>query len=777
MSQFERGGPGQQVIYNARRAQARLPGTDPRQILPDVAGLAVTPVVQDGPTMAVQLMQALGVGGDIVQGLAADRERAVARAEREAAKTQAEQDRQRRVLEGLGQDTFARVFPEVADQIGQGTEVLDNDQIQARASEIIQSRLSGLDPEAIKGAEQQFGPQIVRAMVARRDEIRTASNTRLNDLELTRASFASADDIRSIGASLAQRDPLTYGDGRGVRVAAARALQAAAAVGDEARVKELTPLAENPVAVAEARNTLHRIKNEREAADNDAFAARTATLRDLERQGLITPQDIENIMRSDPNATDIRLQRYVEPVVDSLVARQDAEAARAARDQADFQKVQAIQGVRQQLFDLPAIALDYPGGVSNLPATLERTISGAGENGSDLKISVDKREAVAAAVEGAFAEIDRTTPDIAANLTAKLDLLRNQNGAATYPQWQAALSRPMSVARPGLTPQDVPPDAAASYSLYLAMVQQGGPAVVRAHTSAETLEFYRLVREDQTNGRTPGGGSRTVAESIAAVANIDPERAIREKAPEPSTEVKAVINQRSQRLAEDLGIDPTDARDMLQSKVNYRWRMGGAAAYSNEAIESAAVNITEDYSTLDGSPVYVRDIPNWNSSMPALAKEARAALAAELKVSPEAVRFTIRESGELALRDSAQLPINGTPIITTDDLAAIAANLSQLDLARKGAEGLRNRKAVAAQDAAPFPSNLVPRSVYRVLGGVAPQDAAGADALVARAESGEGLTPDAVRVFRAILSGRRQSELSTSGPSIATPAGPVISLR
>jgi hypothetical protein len=785
MSQFERGAAGQQVIYNARRTQARLPGTDPRQILPDVAGLAVTPVVQDGPTMAVQLMQALGVGGDIVQGIAADRERAAARAEREAARTQAEQDRQRRVLEGLGQDTFARVFPEVVDEIGQGTEVLDNAQIQDRASQILSTRLSGLDPEAIKGAEQQFGPQIVRAMVARRDELRTAANTRLNDLELTRASFGSADDIKAIGASLEQRDPLTYGDGRGVRAAAARALQSAAAVGDEARVKELAPLAENPVLVAQAQNTLQQIKNEKDAADGSAFAADVSVLRDRARAGLLRPEDVEAIARNNPLSTPERMQRIVEPVVDSLITRREAEAARFARDQAEAQKVQAIQGAEQQLSDLPAIVLDYEGGVSNLVGNWnERTIPGAGENGKDLKISVNKQEAISAAVEGAFAEIDRTTPDTAANLTAKLDLLRNQNGAATYAPWQAALSRPMSVARPGLTPQDVPPDAVASYSLYLAMRQQGGPDVLRSHTSEQTLAFNKLVELDQTHRRRPGGGGPTVAESIAAVANIDADRSIARRVPDPDTAEQDVVTARAESIAKELGLDKYDVRDRIKSRLEYQWRMLGYPAYSAASVEEAARSFREDYSGLDGETVYIRDIPNWNPSMPALAQDIRGVLATELNVNPEAVRFTIRESGELALRDLASLPIPGTPILTTDDLAAIASKLSQLDLARKGAEGLRNRNAAAAQRGEPAGSAIatpagpvVPRSFFRLIGGVNPQDTASADAFIARAESGEGLTPDAVRVFRAILNSRRTPELSATGPSIATPAGPVIPLR
>lgn len=777
MSMFERGGPGAQIVFNPRRPGTTIPDPDRRRILPDVVGLAVTPAVA-GEDPLVGFMQAVGIGGDIVSQVASARLREQAqaqleadRAERLAERTEREAERVRRVMEGAGQQAFAREFPIIAEELAASTAVLGDEDIAAQSEQIIRSRLSGMGEDAIQGAIRQFQPDLVRVMARRRTDLQETARSQTVERLLTRAAVADAGDIDAIGADLAATDPTRFGDGEGRRAAAARAANFAAATGNRERFEAMAAIADNPIlrATGEVKLAERQEADEREAQGR--FSDRVSSIRVLLRDGLITPEAAEGAMRADPDYSDRAFASIGAPVVDAAIAQRERAEEEAQREVRRINQERQIDNVRATMQSQVRAMMSMPGGLSNLPRDLDVTVPGAAADGGDLVIPFNRQDVIDQSLNEAFADVDATATDPTERLAGRIDILRNQNGAVEFSPWRAAMMRPLTFARPGVTPADVPDDVVAGYELYRSIRAAGGQDMLARHTDASTIEFHRLVDAHLRNYRTADGSPVDIRQAIAAVANIPADRAI-SRVPAFPRSIDAKVDEAARSAASELGLDDrAELRNAIASRIEHEWRMTGGD-YSPESVEAAKKSVTEDYVSIDGRPHYVRDIPGFDRRISDAAPRARRLLAERLGVDPETVSFTMGPGDVLTLRDASGLPVDGAPVVTVDEMADVLSAIDHVQMADRVAKSVERRRG--AQAKADFNRNfpatpmLIGSGIARMFVGTDPADAEAAAAIRSRA-SAPRLSADAKQIFD-LLSGEQQVA-SLDGAAMGAVAG------
>lgn len=181
MSQFESGS-----LANRGRNAASLPDSPlPRQTL-NVPGLDVLPVAVQRSAFADSLLVDLGLidraAGIVAHGVgkklafesdvAMAKEHAANEAEQAANKARLTAAHNRTIAEGFGTSAINDAFPLIADRIGLSSELLSDEQIQARAKQDILASVAGLDQVSVDAAVKAATPEVVKAYTNRREQLR-----------------------------------------------------------------------------------------------------------------------------------------------------------------------------------------------------------------------------------------------------------------------------------------------------------------------------------------------------------------------------------------------------------------------------------------------------------------------------------------------------------------------------------------------------------------------------------------------------------------------------
>lgn len=293
-----------------------LPTLEPT-VLPNTPGVEPSPLVEsDTQKVLRNLLDSAGYAATIAVGFGNMTQEQIREAERLKAKQDAALEKQRNAIEQADRGLATRqTYADLADieaKIADGSLAPNpGETTQEFTNRILQIDTADnqFSPEYVDQRLNIGTPAIARAVARRRGEVVQVARSQNHELIVASAQGASPDDIPGVVAALTENDP-SISEPIAFKIAASKAITAAAATGDTARFESLkSSMADHldPLTVQGAQNTLDQF-NEAQRRKSEAEALND--LARLENSGLDN-ESLRSVVSKDPRLDEISRGRVL----------------------------------------------------------------------------------------------------------------------------------------------------------------------------------------------------------------------------------------------------------------------------------------------------------------------------------------------------------------------------------------------------------------------------------------------------------------------------------